>query len=322
MKVLPKFGKNKPQSVMYDTLGIWIDGSDIKSPFDVLPYLTERTEYNSEKMGYSCGGRLNNYAVYCNQAGIKLNGSLSEYYLPSNVFTLTRQTATEAFEKMSDELHFDMMKAQIKRVDISTIIPTKRCPADYFSRLGNKPRYKRLQACADTLYYRQRLKQMAFYDKSKEASAKGSIMPPTLIGCNLLRYELRLCRPKKALKAAEPIRAKDLIKTETYYKLIQMWKAEFVTIKKNNNNGFMSDSIKTPKDAKDLFLATFIQQNGQSCIDDFIADLKSQNAFTDPKSYSRLKKDLYKLLQFPAGEKNELISELENAILDIAKYAR
>ena len=45
-------------NVMYDTLRFWIERGNIRDPFEVLPYLTDIVEHNSEKRGYSCGGRL------------------------------------------------------------------------------------------------------------------------------------------------------------------------------------------------------------------------------------------------------------------------
>lgn len=309
--------------VMYDTLRFWIKRGDIKDPFRVLPYLTDVVEHNSEKRGYSCGGRLGDFVVNCNQIGISLCGSLAKYYLPSNVFTLTRRTSEEALKKMSDEIHFDMLSANLKRIDVSTVIPTKLAPSAYFIRLGNKPRFERLQTHTDTLYYSQRQRQLVFYDKTKEANAKGAVIPPTLTGCNLMRYEIRLLSsPNRLLRTPEPIRGADLINADFYYKLVQVWKNEFDTIRKNNIDIVMNKDIKTPKDAKEAILARLLQQQGQSYIDGVISDLKAQGTFPDPKYYSRLKADLNKMLQATGEAETELINELETAISDVARYAR
>lgn len=310
-------------NVMYDTLRFWIERGDIKDPFKVLPYLTDVVEHNSEKRGYYCSGRLGDFVVNCNQIGVSLCGSLAKYFLPSNVYTLTRRTTQEAIEKMSDEFHFDMLSAYLKRIDISTIIPTKLTPSAYYSRLGDKPRFERLQTHADTLYYSQRQRQLAFYDKTKEANAKGAEIPPSLEGCNLMRYEIRLLSsPNRLLKTPSPINGADLVNANFYYNLVQVWKREFDTIKKNSIDTIMSDNIKTPKDAKEAIFASLLQQQGQSYIDGVISDLKAQGTFSDPKSYSRLKADLNKMLQATAGAENELIKELETAISNVARYAR
>lgn len=312
------------QKAMLDTVNFWIDRSDTTkgNPFGVLPYLSDVTEQRSEKLGYSASGKLGDYTVNCFEGGISLKGSLAKYYLPSNVFTLTRQTAAEAIEKMSDELHLDIKAAKVTRIDVSTVIPTKRPPTDYYNGLGNKPRFTRLQATKTTLYYNQRLMQLVFYDKTQEAAAKGALMPDTLSGCNLLRYELRFAhKPQRLLRVAE-ISGATLTQQAFYYSIIQKWKNEFDTIKKINTINTMTDNIKTPRDAKEALFAILLQQNGQSNIDDFVNDLKAKNAFSDPKYYSRLKSDLYKILQAPTEARSEMMSELEKAVADVAQYAR
>lgn len=311
---------------MYDTVNFWIDRSDTErgDPFSVLPYLQEIVEQRSDKRGYSCSGKLGDYSVCCFQTGISLKGSLAKYYLPSNVYTLTRQTATEALEKMSDELSLDIMgAAKVTRLDVSTVIPTKRPPTDYYRGLGEKPHYKRLQTHAETLYYNQSSRQLIFYDKTKEAAAKAALIPPTLNGCNLLRYEIRfLDHAQRLLKSPDPITGATLTDSGFYYSIIQRWKAEFDTIKKINTISTLTDSIKTPKEAQKALFAILLQQGGQNYIDEFLADLKAKNAFSDPKYYSRLKADLYRIMQAPNEAKSDMIRELEEAIADVANFAR
>lgn len=310
---------------MFDTVNFWIDRSDTAegNPFAVLPYLCEVVEQQSDKRGYSCSGKLGDYSVCCFQTGISLKGSLAKYYLPSNVYTLTRQTAAEALEKMSDELSLNMGAAKVTRLDVSTIIPTKRPPTDYYSGLGNKPHFDRRQYNADTLYYDQRQRQLIFYDKTKEASGKGAIIPPTLNGCNLLRYEIRfLSHTQRLLKSPDPITGATLTDSRFYYSIVKRWKTEFDTIKKINTISTMKDSIKTPKEAQKALFALLLQEGGQSKIDEFLADLKAKDTFSDPKYYSRLKADLYRIMQAPNEAKSDMILELEKAVSDIAKYAR
>lgn len=310
---------------MFDTVNFWIDRSNTAegNPFAVLPYLCEVVEQQSDKRGYSCSGKLGDYSVFCYQAGISMKGSLAKYFLPSNVYTLTRQTAKEALEKMSDELHLNMAAAKVARLDVSTVIPTKRPPADYYNGLGNKPHFRRLQAHHDTLYYNQSFRQLIFYDKTKEAAAKSALIPPTLNGCNLMRYEMRLVKNlQRVLKLPDPITGATLTDSGFYYSIIRQWKSEFDTIKKINTISTMTDNIKTPKEAQTALFAILLQRNGQNCIDEFLADLKAKNAFSDPKYYSRLKSELYRILQAPNESKSDLISELEKAISDVAQYAR
>lgn len=310
---------------MYDTVNFWLDRSDTTegNPFVVLPYLYDVVEQQSDKRGYSCSGKLGDYTVYCFQTGISFKGSLAKYYLPSNVYTLTRQTAGEALEQMSDTLHIDMTAARVTRLDVSTVFPTQRPPTDYYPSLGEKPYYCRRQYSKTTLYYTQTQKQLIFYDKTKEANAKGALIPQTFVGCNLLRYEMRYTKNvQRLLRSRTTITGATLTDSTFYYSTIQRWKAEFDTIKKINTISTMTDNIKTPKEAQKALFSILLQQGGQTYIDEFIADLKSKNVFSDPKYYSRLKAELNRILQAPQAAKSDMIRELEKAVSDVAQYAR
>ena len=310
---------------MIDTLNMWLDREATAggNPFAIAPYLIDVTERQNERQGYTCTGRLGDYQIAISNSGVTLLGSLAKYYLPSNVYTLTRRQVQEALQMMSDQLHTDIAAAVVNRADVSTVIPTTRPPSDYYSYLGDKTRYERVQATPNTLYYSTQKRQLIFYDKTKEAAAKRALIPPQLADCNLLRYEMRLLKqPHKQLKRADPIQAAALYNPDFYYMLVQRWKQEFETIKKIHKNTTMMDNIKTPKDAQTALFARLLQQGGQSVIDDFIADLKARKQFADPKYYSRLKADLKKILQAPADGDTDLIHEIEKAVANVARYAR
>ena len=310
---------------MIDTLNMWLDREATAggNPFAIAPYLAEVTDRQNERQGYTCTGRLGDYQLSISNRGIALLGSLAKYYLPSNVYTLTRRQIGEAIQMMSDQLHINIAAATVLRADISTVIPTTRPPADYYSCLGGKERFTRLLAHPTTLYYSTQKRQLIFYDKTKEAAAKRALIPPTLADCNLLRYELRYLRhPHRQLKQAKPIQAAALYNPDFYYMLVQQWKQEFETIKKIHRNTTMMDNIKTPKEAQTALFARLLQQGGQAVIDDFIADLKARKQFSNRLYYSRLKADLTKILQAPSDGEADLIQEIEKAVADVAKYAR
>lgn len=311
---------------MVDTLNMWIDTAAMSSgnPFDIAAYLSNVEEKQSERQGYRCSGAIGNYQATITSRGIFLYGSLSKYYLPSNAYTLKRRQIGEALQMMSDQLHVDVTAATVTRLDISTVIPTKRPPADYYSELGNKERFTRLQPHPDTLEYLTKKRVLIFYDKRKEAAAKRAIEPPALADCpNLLRYELRfMSQPHRQLKQADPIPAARLADQAFYYMYVQRWRQEFETINKIHRHTLNMDNIKKPSDVKEAILGYLMQQaGGQGLIDNILADLKARKAFADPKYYSRARSDLNKILQAAGGQESELMKELEKAIAEIAKYA-
>lgn len=309
---------------MIDTLNMWIDAAAMAggNPFAIAPYLIDIEEKQGERRGYSISGRLGDYTIYADRRGVTLKGSLAKYFLPSNVYTLTRADVQQAIEQMSDALHINVAAAVVKRVDVSTVIPTRRPPSDYYSHLGVKPYFTRVQATSTTLYYNTQKRQLIFYDKTKEAAAKRAKIPPTMANCNLLRYELRFTsRLQMQLKQPQPIQAAVLYNQDFYYMLVQRWKQEFEDIKKNRASA-MIDNIKNPKEAQVALFAILLKQGGQSVIEEYISDLKARKVFADPKYYTRLKGSLNKILQTPTEQQEDLTAELEEAITAVARYAR
>jgi hypothetical protein len=304
---------------MFDTVNCRIDGVDVSggNPFEILPYLSDVTEWQNEKFGYSCSGKVAGYDVHVNKMGMYMSGSLAKSYLDGdNVGQMTRRSTQNAVEKLSDLLHTDVGLAKVTRADLAAVFPTKRPPSDYFSYLGNKTYFKRLQAAPDTLYYKNHQMEICFYDKAKEQKEL-----PALLDGNAFRYELRFTRRvDKQLKSE--VTAKLLHDERFYMSLVFQWRDEFLSISKNKEQNFMTDNIVTVKDAENALFAYALQQLGQSAIDNFLNEKKKKNVYSDRKYYTRLKTSLNKIYEVPRGQKSELIKELENNVWNWSKYAR
>jgi hypothetical protein len=306
---------------MFDTVNFWIDRAELSggSPFDVLPCLSEITERQNDN-GYSCTGKAGDYTVNVYEAGISLKGSLAKNYFGDNLHTLMRRDVKQAVEQLCDGLHTGIGMAKVTRLDVSTIIPTRRPPADYYSYLGGKPYFERLQSTPDTLYYNNHQRQIVFYDKTGEATAKGVQIPEILQNSNLFRYELRYTKRLNRQLNTDLTAAK-LYDVEFYRSVIGNWYNEFKSIQKIKKQSIMTDKISTVKEAEMALFASLLQQAGQNTIDEFMAELKANNVFEDRKYYSRLKAGLNRLAT-SKGEKSELMQELETKMFEIARYAR
>lgn len=317
------FERNK----MYDTVNLWLDSSNAPPPSVLLQCLQNVTESQNEARGHRVIGNANNYAVTAGETGMSLHGSLAKYLFGENVSQLTRANTQEAIERLSDHLHADIGLAKVLRLDVAATIPTDHAPADYLQMLGTKRYFTRVQATANSLYYNTEARRLEFYDKAREARFASMKIPTALQGLNLLRYEYRLMhRLQHTLKAKKPPTAADLYNAQFYYKLVQMWGNEFTTINKLNNS-FMIDNATTPKEAKDLLLATLLHQTNdpQQIIEALVSQLKRANKFSDRKAYSRLKSELQNLLKGqPAltDLTSPLVVELQQKINDFVKYAR
>jgi hypothetical protein len=308
---------------MFDTVNFWIDRAALSggNPFDALPCLSEITERRNDKSGYSCTGKILGYNINIFDAGVSLKGSLCKSFFGDNLQTLKRRDVLQAIEKLSECLHMDIRGAKVTRMDVAIGVPVKRPPADYYPYLGNKPYFERLQSTPDTLYYNNYQRQIVFYNKTKEATAKGVQIPAIWQNSNLLRYELRFTnRLKKQLNV--DLTAAILYNEAFYYSVIQKWYTEFKTIQKLKEQSFMTDNINTTKEAEEALFAVLLQEKGQSLINEYLAALKAQNVFKDRQRYYELKRKLTTILQTPAGTKSELMQELETVLFNIAKYAR
>ena len=309
---------------MFDTVNFWINRVDISSgnPFEILPFLSDVTERQSEK-GYDCIGSLINYTVYVSESGISLKGSLAKNHFGDNIHTLTRKDTQRAIEELSDRLHIDVNLAKVTRLDVSTILYTKRQPSDYYRYLGQKPYFKRLDAVKDeTLYYLNHQRQIIFYDKKREAIKKGVQIPEILQNANLLRYELRYMKGINR-QLNDDVKAGKLYTRPFYDDVIRNWGDEFKTIQKLKKQSIMMDDITTVKDAEMALFAFALNQLGQSTIDEFLDDLKAANKFSDRQRYYELKKRLQTIAStYEFHEKNELMQEIESQAFNIARYAR
>lgn len=308
----------------YDTINGWmpsiITGS---TPNAIATHLSDVSETYNQRYGHSLIGKINNYNITINETGIYFHGSLSKFLHGNNIEPFTLSNTKQAIEKLSDTLHVPFKNAIINRIDFGAVLITKYTPAIYYKYLGNKPYFERLMPIKDTLYYNTIKRQLAFYDKAREAKRTKTNIPEPYINNNLLRYELRfkknLCKQLNQNK----ITGATLSDEHFYLKLIKLWEAEYLSINKLNRFGKIDVSkIKNRTDAKDAMLTDLLQGKDINYINEFVSDLKAKNINADPKYYTRLKNDLTALFKASSTEQNELITELDNEVNTVLQYCR
>lgn len=310
---------------MYDTVYFWIDRFLVDN-FDLstITACLEEISENISDRGVSIRGNLKNLKVGVYEGGVSVKGSLAKFHLGDNLQTLTRSGTQEAIEHLSDVLHLPMSQAKITGLDIATHFPMKYPPCYYYPLLGDKKYYKRLQATADSLYYNTRSKQLVFYDKSLEATAKEVSIPDVFQNTNLLRYEIRF-RIRLAQQFNLPeISGETLYKDKFYAELIKRWAKEYMNIQKIKQLSIQNiDMIKTPDDAFKQICGVALLNAGQALIDTFISDLKAKNVFIDPKYYTRLKSKIKEVTNLPEiSENSDLITELDQNVKQVRQYCR
>lgn len=259
---------------MYDSVNFWIDRAMIGGdPFIIAQYLTDEAEHISPARGYTFTGKAGDYSILLTDAGISLKGSLPKFLLPTNIHTLSRAGAGQAIEKLSDTLHIPMKEAKVTRIDVSTVLLVDQPPSNYYPFMGQKPRFERVQATADTLYYNTNKKQLIFYNKSAEAKAKGMDMPAVFEGENLLRVEVRFTQRLQKQFNLPEVTGATLTNEKFYTGMIKRWGDEYFSINKIKSISIMNTSnIKTPKDGANALFSFLLQDAGGEFIDNFIAD--------------------------------------------------
>lgn len=313
---------------MYDKLRMWNDRSIVGGNYpDVVNYLDTVTEKTDQRTGeVKTFGSLGGLNVAIHESGLSITGSLPKFLYPDNIYPLNRGSTKEAFEKLSDCLHFRADEAKIISMEFGTHFLMSNPVPEYLDMLRETTYLKRCQFEDSTLYYRSKGKKqeriICFYDKVKEAQGRGVNIPPGLENSNLLRYEVRYrWRLPRQLKEPEII-GKTLSDEAFYRKMIKLYSDAYFEINKVKTlkTNIMSE-IKTVSDAFDVLVARLINQGDQSQITAFMDELKQNNVFDDPKYYTRLKKKLSDIAgKADITESNSLIKELDNEIKNISAY--
>ena len=122
---------------MYDTVHFRINSVEAGNDCQASAlYLTNAKETVNRDTGEIWTlGNVNNMRVVVSMSGISIKGSLAKYYFPDNTYTLNRHQVKDAIIKLSDDLHLDLMKANVSRIDVSTNFMMKYKTGTYYDVL-------------------------------------------------------------------------------------------------------------------------------------------------------------------------------------------
>lgn len=304
---------------MYDTINFRVEvaGEELPAILNRLENITEHV--TNERLRHT--GYLDNYKVYLSDAGILLHGSLSKYYLDNNISTLTKSDTARAIEKLSDGIGLKLMDAKVTRIDLGANLLMNRPPEAYYPFLIECQSYQRNMR-KGSLYFNHGNMCMIFYNKIKEATAKGVTVPEIVQGSNLLRYELRIMK-KVNQKLNADVTGAMLTDEKFYMRVVNRWHAEYQKIIKAREFMPNSKNMKTPKDYWKQKNEQALHIIGLDAALKEVDQLKAMQAFDKPEYYSRLKKQIKEMYADPATtEPNELIKELDRKIATVNKYYR
>lgn len=309
---------------MYDTINLWLpfESTGVTNFSKTIESLTQVTDHTRRDNETSTSGHLENYKVNLSGQGVSLKGSLAKYSLPDNFHTLTRSTTQTAIEKLSDELHLDIGRAKITRLDFAQNIIMKEKPEMYYNYLGSSTYYNR-HTNKNSVYYSNNLKQKIFYNKPLEGLAKKVPLPNVWENRNILRYEMRyLSRLPQAFKLNEII-AKNLFDESFYMLIFDKWEEEYLKIKKIPNMHLNIKEIETPKDCDNYLMRYAIEHIGYNNLMQDLSNLKQGDRIKHPKYIERMKDKINSLCKAPkVNDEMELIEELDKKIKRAKEYYR
>jgi len=314
---------------MFDSIKLWMPQertgtSDILAQTPVyLQSITEHTK--AGRIHYS--GLLKNLNIYVSERGVSVKGSLAKFHLGDNIQTLTRSDTEQAVNRLSDELHLSMQKADISRVDFACNFIMKHKPEIYYPYLGESQYFDR-HTKANSLYYESGSRTKLFYDKLSEAKSKHVNIPERLKDSNILRYEIRYKR-RLGKQLHEPeITAGTLFKEAFYIKLVERYVSEYQSIHKNAEiseleSCFNTAIMNTPKDVKDQLAIIGLMAIGQNRFTELVEEWRAKDVLAKPEYYSRLKRDMRELSkEIESSGSNPLIEELDKKISRVKMHYR
>lgn len=309
---------------MYDTIHFWlpIDKAGYMHKSKIVQSLSQVNIIEKDSGEFYHAGYLNNYRVILSGQGVSLKGSLSKYFLPDNMHTLSRSDTARAVEMLSDELHLPIHNADVKRIDIAFNFLMRHKPEAYYPYLGDCQYYQRLTQ-AKSLYYMNGIRQMVFYNKVAEVKTKRGQIPKVWTGENVLRYESRYTSRLPKQFNRPQVKGQTLTDEKFYITLLDRWQAEYQSINKHQLINLNTSQMSSPKDFWRQINLMAINLIGQDKIMQEIENLRHQRAFSKPEYYSRLKKEIRELCKSPElTSSSPLIDELDKKVITAKRHYR
>ena len=316
---------------MYDTLNLRLYADDVGnnvSLVEEIPTYLDQITGEHNYAGYVIvTGKLGTLDVSVSRLRVKVfNNSFAKYYFSDPYSVMGRKDMQGCLEKLSDELHLNMGKAEVCRLDFGQNFVMKADTNIYLQHLGElkRPTATRLPQ-SDGLYYSGRNTQLAFYNKNREQSRQGNPIPELYKGRQVLRYEYRFLHRLPEELGVARVTANMLYEENFYMRLIDTWKKSFEAIQKINDINLNFDMIRTKKELYRLSLLHLIEQRGgQMAFTNSVVEAAKKGKITAKQKHDLLGaiEDACKVDDSGLVVENETIKELEDKIKQATKFYR
>lgn len=304
---------------MYDNVKLWLEATPVDvSLWGLEDRLSNVQHHETENFKYT-NGNIENMVVTIFPYGVSISGSLPKFLIGNNIEELNRKGNKYALEKLEDSLQISLDNAKVTGLEYGGNFAMSHPIEDYLQRLGEMPRRNKY-IVGTTIYYNGKSKSgksqkgFVFYDKIREASAKGITIPKGYEHLNLLRYELRLSNGYKKLFKMGNINPKTLLDDSFLDKVRELYISSYELIKKTS----MDYTIAKPKDVLKAFCNEFLDRSKIPSAKEYVEQLRQKNVFDNKTEYTRAEKLLSSFLgNNIENTDDELVKEMTERIQSI-----
>ena len=322
---------------MIDTVKLYLDIAEVGSSdlMATTAYLTNTYPIISTDTGEvrGQGGYLSNLRVYVFPSGVTVEGSMPRYLMGSNAHVLTRHQVEESINKMSDELHLPMAKAEVRRVDCASLFIMSHPIQEYIQRLNGLTRYSRVLHTHNSLTYlngkyktNQGIRHhnvIAIYNKSKELTETGKDTPEAYDEANVLRIERRWIGGVRRAFGLPELTAATLSESEFYGEMVRRWGRDYFAIQKSRTTAFKFEGVTTPKDFEEWLLGVALNRWDATDLDNILMALREREVLKYPKYYTSIKAKLKQCRERVSKDVGaDLMQELDNYVRNTLIYIR
>lgn len=311
---------------MYDTINLRLKQADVPNTdlFAEAPYFLKHITETLHPNGVeSIRGNIDNLLVLVSPYSLNIKGgSLCKWFLGDNMQIMSRKSAEEAIERLSDTLHLPMDKAQVTRLDVANNFILKHPVCAYTCHLGTlqgKPPLKE----PDALYYHYSGGRLCFYDKVKEQKKSRQPIPEMFVGRNVLRYEQRYLKDIPRQLNRSEVTAYMLYDEGFYIDVLKRWYAQYQRIKKINEQPIDLTHISTKEDLYTCGIVALAQRfGGFNELVNHITILQKKGSISRQKAFNmrdRINKaSVHQFALYPSEE----IEELDKKVMQAIRYFR
>jgi hypothetical protein len=237
----------------------------------------------------------------------------------TNQINFTRSDAELALKKLQDMLGIDISQAKVTRIDIAYNIEVDKPIETYLKLLCSRDRMKRWTVSNESLYFKDRKKELNFYNKVVQLTDTKQVVFSKNLKKNILRYEFRIKSGLNKLLGQDDITCATLIDEVFYRLLINIWYNEYREIVKLHYAPATNYGKNLTEFKKYLMMAG-IEKIGASEVY-YIVD--SNPEF---KSVPKVKYNIKKMLKDLFSEKvswdaNAAVAELDEKMFDVLQTA-